>query len=246
MGSDPIRIRLSTWVAEELLATPEQLARQSIDRMLERASWSVQDAKNRDFSASRGVALREFPLAAGFADYMLFVDRQAVGVVEAKKKGTSLSGVDTQSQKYLDGLPGRVKRVGTPLPFAYESTGVETVFRDVRDPDYRSRRVFSFHRPETFAGWLADISQHPTAPTLRHRLRALPPPGEAGLWSAQVTAIRNLEQSLAANRPRALIQMATGSGKTFTGRTSPTASSSTPTRAGSSSSSTAPTSAGRR
>ncbi len=103
------------------MSTPEQLARHNIDRMLQLAGWSVQDMKGLDFTASRGVAVREFPLKAGFADYMLFVDRKAVGVVEAKKEGTSLSGVDTQSQKYLDGLPQRVQRVGTPLPFAYES-----------------------------------------------------------------------------------------------------------------------------
>ncbi len=99
---------------------------------------------------------------------MLFVDRKAVGIIEAKKEGTSLSGVDTQSQKYLDGLPPHVQRVGAPLPFAYESTGVETVFRDVRDPDYRSRRVFSFHRP----GTLMDRAREPE--TLRARLKTMP------------------------------------------------------------------------
>ena len=117
------------------MTTPEQLARRSIDRMLELAGWSVQDMKSLDFKASRGVAVREFPLKAGFADYMLFVDRQAVGVVEAKKEGTTLGGVDTQSKKYLDGLPAHVQRVGAPLPFAYESTDTETVFGDVRDPE---------------------------------------------------------------------------------------------------------------
>src|SRR5215204_6276495 len=144
---------------------PEQIARRNVDRMLELAGWSVQDMKGLDFTVSRGVAVREFSLRAGFADYMLFVDRKAVGIVEAKKEGTSLSGVDTQSQRYLDGLPAHIQRVGTPLPFAYESTGVETVFRDVRDPDYRSRRVFSFHRPETLMGW----AQEPE--TLRSRLK---------------------------------------------------------------------------
>jgi len=132
--------------------------------MLELAGWSVQDVKDLDFTASRGVALREFPLEAGFADYMLFVERQAVGIVKAKKEGTTLGGVDTQSKKYLDGLPSHVQSVGTPLPFAYESTGVETVFRDVRDPDYRSRRVFSFHRPGTLLGWAREPE------TLRARL----------------------------------------------------------------------------
>jgi type I restriction enzyme, R subunit len=117
------------------LTTPEQLARHNIDKMLELAGWSVQDVKALHFRASRGVALREFPLKSGFADYMLIVDRQAVGIVEAKKEGTTLGGVDTQLKKYPDGLPPRVQRVGRPLPFAYESTGVETVFRHVRDPD---------------------------------------------------------------------------------------------------------------
>jgi len=122
-----------------------------------------------DLSESRGVAIREFPLAAGFADYMLFVDGKAVGVVEAKKEGTTLSGVDTQSQKYLDGLPDYAQRVQEPLPFAYESTGVETLFRDVRDPDYRSRRVFSFHRPQALWDWAHEMD------TLRERLRTTTP-----------------------------------------------------------------------
>jgi type I restriction enzyme, R subunit len=178
--------------------------------MLELAGWSVQDMKDLDFTASRGVALREFPLEAGFADYMLFVDRQAVGIVEAKKEGTTLGGVDTQSKKYLDGLPAHVQRVETPLPFAYESTGVETVFRDVRDPDYRSRRVFSFHHPGTLLGWARE------AQTLRARLKELPPLVTAGLRECQVEAIKGLEHSLSENRPHSLIQMATGSGKTFT------------------------------
>lgn len=192
------------------LSTPEALARHNIDRMLEHAGWSVQDMKGLDFMASRGVAIREFPLKAGYADYMLFVDRQAVGIVEAKKEGTTLSGVDTQSNKYLDGLPPHVQRVGTPLPFAYESTGVETVFRDVRDPDYRSRRVVSFHRPGTLVGGAREPE------TLRARLKRMPPLATAGLRVCQVEAIERLEHSLSENRPRSLIQMATGSGKTFT------------------------------
>ena len=192
------------------MSTPEELARQNIDRMLEDAGWSVQDMKDLDFKASRGIAVREFALKKGFADYMLFVNRHAVGVVEAKKEGTSLGGVDTQSGKYLDGLPPHVQRVGEPLPFAYESTGVETVYRDVRDPDYRSRRVFSFHRPETL------VERARESETLRARLKGMPPLETVGLRDCQIEAIEGLERSLAENRPRALIQMATGSGKTFT------------------------------
>ncbi len=190
------------------LGTPEQKARRTIDRLLELAGWSVQDREDFDFTASRGVAIREFGLEAGSADYMLFVDGKALGVVEAKKKGATLSGVDTQSRKYLDGLPSYVQTVRVPLPFAYESRGVETVFRDVRDPDFRSRRVFCFHRPATLIEW----AQQPD--TLRARLREMPALATEGLRDCQVEAITGLEHSLAENRPRSLIQMATGSGKT--------------------------------
>jgi type I restriction enzyme R subunit len=178
--------------------------------MLDAAGWDAQDRDDFDFTSSRGVAIREFGLKAGFADYMLFADGKAAGVVEAKKEGTTLSGVDTQSQKYLDGLPPYVQAVQMPLPFAYESTGVETVFRDVRDPDYRSRRLFCFHRPGTLIEW----AEQPD--TLRARLRELPPLVTEGLRDCQVEAIGGLEHSLSENRPRSLIQMATGSGKTYT------------------------------
>jgi type I restriction enzyme R subunit len=178
--------------------------------MLAAAGWTVQGMDEFDLTAAQGVAIREFPLSTGFADYMLFVDCAAVGVVEAKKEGTTLSGVDTQSQKYLDALPDYVRQVQSPLPFAYESTGVETVFRDIRDPDYRSRRVFWFHQPQTLLEW----AQQPD--TLRARLKCLPPLDTRGLREGQVEAVEALERSFADNRPRALIQMATGSGKTFT------------------------------
>ena len=103
-----------------------------------------------------------------------------------------------------------------PLPFIYESTGAETRFTNGYDPDARSRRVFTFHRPETLAEWLRQIGEKAEPPTFRARLKAMPPLDERGLWGKQATAIRNVEQSLAEDRPRSLIQMATESGKTFT------------------------------
>jgi len=199
--------------------TPEARARVEIDRQLGAAGWTVQDASRANLSAARGVAVREFVLKSphGRADYLLFVDGAAAGVVEAKKEGQTLSGVAWQTAKYVEGVPDEVPTaLEGALPFAYESTGTETRFTNTLDPDAASRRVFSFHRPETLAGWIADISKHPTAPTLRHRLRTLPPLTDTGLWPAQFRAISNLGESLAAGRPRALIQMATGSGKTFT------------------------------
>jgi type I restriction enzyme R subunit len=189
---------------------PEEAARQKIDQLLEAAGWKVQDVRQINLGAALGVAVREFPLQSGAADYLLFVDRVAVGVVEAKSAGTTLSGIADQSGKYLKAFPKNLPQVQEPLPFAYESTGAETFFRDLRDPDPRSRRVFAFHKPETLQDWLAQEN------TLRRRLQTLPPLITTGLRDCQTEAIGNLEKSFREGKPRALIQMATGSGKTFT------------------------------
>ena len=194
--------------------TPEQRARQQIDAQLASCGWVVQDYKSVDFSAGRGIALREVPLTTGPCDYLLLVDRKALGVIEAKKEGTTLSTVADQSARYANSLPAFLAAGLTGmLPFLYESTGVETFFRDERDPAPRSRRVFTFHRPETLAEWAAEPD------TLRSRLKAMPvahPLATNGMRDCQIEAITGLEQSFAEDRPRALIHMATGAGKTFT------------------------------
>ena len=192
------------------MTTPEERARQKIDTYLEAAGWVVQDRRDLNLGAGLGVAVREFPLTTGPADYLLFVDRKAIGVVEAKPEGTTLSGVEAQSAQYSIGLGAVPLHWHSPLPFVYESTGVETFFTNGLDPTPRSRRIFAFHQPQTLLRWVREPI------TLRARLRGMPPLITTGLWPAQIEAITNLEQSFADNRPRALIQMATGSGKTFT------------------------------
>ena len=80
--------------------TPEQKARQKIDEQLARCGWLVQNAAEMNISARTGVAIREFPLKTGHADYLLYADRKAIGVIEAKPEGHTLTGVETQSDKY--------------------------------------------------------------------------------------------------------------------------------------------------
>ena len=211
--------------------TPEQKARETIDQMLDTAGWNVQDCRDANIRARFGVAIRNFPLKSGhgFADYILYVNEKAAGVIEAKKVGSTLTGVEIQSGKYKHGLPGSLPAWHRPLPFCYESTGVETQFTNGLDPSPRSRNVFSFHQPETLFRWINETTNSSNSgaisdqklsfdkpSTLRGRLQEIPPLVEEGLWSAQIKAIKNLEKSLAKSRPRALIQMATGSGKTFT------------------------------
>lgn len=188
----------------------EARAREEIDKMLSECGWIVQDYKMMDLGSSRGVAVREFPLLTGIADYLLFIDRKACGVLEAKKVGIPLGGVADQSIRYVGGLPDDIPSYGNPLPFVYASTGKETSFVDLRDPRPRSRSIFSFHRPETLKDFLSDEK------TLRRKLQEMPPLITEGLRDCQIEAVTNLEKSFKDTRPRALIQMATGSGKTFT------------------------------
>lgn len=213
--------------------TPEARARQRIDLLLQQAGWQVQSLAQVNLQAARGVAIREFPLGNGFgcADYLLYVNGKACGVIEAKKDGATLSGVEAQSARYAQGLPADLPAWRRPLPFVWESTGIETHFTNGLDPEPRARSVFAFFRPELLVQWLAYLPTEATAHTAQEtpgtflaRLQHMPPLitewGSGGaqyqLWPAQIGAITNLEKSLAANKPKALIQMATGSGKTFT------------------------------
>jgi len=197
--------------------TPEDRARENIDKVLTAAGWHVQNKKDANLTAGRGVAVREFALKSGHgeADYLLFLDGSPIGVIEAKREGETLTGVELQTTKYSEGVPDNLPTPRRPLPFLYQSTGVETRFTNLLEPDARSRPVFAFHRPETLDQWLTQELQRPGS-TLRAKLRNLPPLMTEGLRPAQITSIRNLEKSLSDGRPRALIQMASGGGKTYT------------------------------
>lgn len=206
----------------------EQRARDRIDRLLRDAGWEVQDAGAMNIAAAPGVAVREFKMERGHgkADYLLYVDGRVVGVVEAKPEGTTLTGVEVQSEKYSNGLPKGLPKWRLPLPFLYESTGVETRFTNGLDPDPVSRDVFSFHRPETFLAVMdgpaegdreaAERKGEYAPSTLLRRLQNMPPIHRGKMYDCQLQAVTNLEASLADNRRRALIQMQMGSGKTFT------------------------------
>lgn len=190
---------------------PEQIARDKIDALLEQAGWKVQSIKKMDLNAALGVAVREYQTDVGPADYVLFVDKKPVGVIEAKPEnwGHRITTVEEQSSEYAG---AKLKWItnNNPLPFIYETTGVITRFTDTRDPKPRSREIFTFHRAEILSEWLSQKD------SLRSRLQNFPDLNPLGLRDCQITAIDNLEQSFQDDKPRALIQMATGAGKTFT------------------------------
>ncbi|MFG2954534.1 DEAD/DEAH box helicase family protein [Streptomyces sp. NPDC048291] len=199
----------------------EVQARKRIDAMLRKSGWLIQSKAEANPRAGQGVAIEEFTLATGRADYVLYVDGKIVGVIEAKREGTPLSGALAQNERYAAGVLKEhamaVWRRDEPFAFRYVSTGAETYFLNRVDPHARSREVFTFHRPETIAAWMKRADEEPGTPTFRAALRTSMPLLEThGLRMAQVDAITGLEGSLATDRPRALIQMATGAGKTFT------------------------------
>jgi type I restriction enzyme R subunit len=194
---------------------PEQIARDKIDLQLQTCGWIIQNKKEINLVASTGVAVREYSTEVGPADYVLFVNQKPVGVIEAKRKeeGDKFSTHENQVEEYAK---SKLKLIDNqPLPFIYLSTGEITRFTDTRDPQPRYREIFTFHKPETLAKWLRK------GKSLRARMSEdFPELDPIGLRDCQKDAITNLETSFKKNRPRALVQMATGSGKTYTAITS--------------------------
>jgi type I restriction enzyme R subunit len=189
---------------------PEQIARDLIDKQLLAAGWLIQNKNSINLQAGVGIAVREYQTEVGPADYILFVNKQPVAIIEAKREeeGHRLTVHEDQTEGYATARLKYLKN--EPLLYGYESTGDVTRFTDFRDTKPRSRPVFTFHRPETFSAWIKQVA------SLRTRLHDIPELPENGLRECQVIAINNLEQSFKQAKPKAFIQMATGSGKTFT------------------------------
>jgi type I restriction enzyme R subunit len=190
---------------------PEEKARLVIDDKLRAAGYIVQDVIEFNPTLSHGVAVREWQTDSGPCDYLIFIDGVPCGIIEAKAhdKGMKLSDVAEQTKRYAESKL-KFAPADTEIRFAYEATDVLTRFCDYHDKEYRSREVFSFHKPEQLRAWLKESD------TLRNRLRSFPAFDITGFRKCQVNAIVNLEKSFGENRPRALIQMATGAGKTYT------------------------------
>jgi type I restriction enzyme R subunit len=198
----------------------EAQVRAELDEILEKAGWAVQDDSAKNLFAGKGVAVREVSTAVGRADYLLYVDQRLVGVIEAKREGADLEAAMQQAARYATGLTRsqQLSAWRASLPFRYVADGNSVRFHNALDPSPRTRDVFAVHRPETIARWIDEADADPSAPTLRARMRRLPETflDPDPLRPAQVKAITGLERSLAKDDPRALIQMATGAGKTYT------------------------------
>ncbi len=210
----------------------EQIARDTIDAKLRQAGWLVQNYGEHNIAQGLGVAITEFTANGGKIriDYLLYVDKKVVGIIEAKPDGTTLAGVEIQTEKYTSGLPNELPAIASPLPFLYQTTANETFFTNTLEPNAQAREVFTFHRPETLRDWaqhryprFGDVTMAANGvhipdggETTKERLQNLPELNTTGMRDCQIAAITKLEESLAKGKRRSLVQMQTGSGKTYT------------------------------
>lgn len=187
---------------------PEEKARVKIDQMFEDAGWKVVD---RDFYSPTitAAAIREGLLEGNReADYFLFLNGKAVGVLEAKRKEVNVASdwVSDQAERYTRYVPKCYQAFARPLPFIYLSNGENTYFRDCRIEDSDLEEINRIHTPKEMVKMLGINDPYAGLPTLKKK----------GLRDCQYEAITELENSFRAGQNRALIVLATGAGKTYT------------------------------
>jgi len=197
----------------------------AIEVWLRAAGWAIQDADDLKIPKSGGMAARALPLTRDYGriDFLLYVEGKAAGFIEIDTESHVLPGVDPFAEKYRRGLPIILPVHTRPLPFLYQSNGVQIRFMNLFDSEPHSRPLFAFHRPDTLKAWLedgmigslprdmaaADSFEHGRrGATLQERLWInMPPVEEEGLSLEQCDAIAALERSLRKNNSRVLIQM---------------------------------------
>lgn len=188
--------------------TPEEKARIKIDQWFADAGWEV---INRDEyePTSTAVAIREGLLKDNLeADYFLFINGKAVGVLEAKREETDAfsSIVCEQAALYAKSVPNIYQTYQKPLPFIFTSNGKELYFCDFREQDHYFKQIMTIPTPHELVKKLGINDYFAGLPTLRKK----------GLRDCQYEAITELEKSFRSGQQRALMVLATGAGKTYT------------------------------
>lgn len=188
--------------------TPEEKARIKIDQWFVDAGWEV---INRDEyePTSTAVAIREGLLKDNLeADYFLFINGKAVGVLEAKREETDAfsSKVCEQAALYARSVPNIYQTYQKPLPFIFTSNGKELYFCDFREQDHYFKQIMTIPTPHELVKELGINDYFAGLPTLRKK----------GLRDCQYEAITELEKSFRSGQKRALMVLATGAGKTYT------------------------------
>ena len=188
--------------------TPEEKARQKIDQWFIDAGWEVINRDEYEPTCT-AVAIREGLLKGNLeADYFLFINGKAVGVLEAKREETDAfsSKVCEQAALYARSVPNIYQTYQKPLPFIFTSNGKELYFCDFREQDHYFKQIMTIPTPHELVKKLGINDYFAGLPTLRKK----------GLRDCQYEAITELENSFRAGQKRALMVLATGAGKTYT------------------------------
>ena len=188
--------------------TPEEKARQKIDQWFTDAGWEVINRDDYEPTCT-AVAIREGLLKGNLeADYFLFINGKAVGVLEAKREETDAfsSIVCEQAALYARSVPNIYQTYQKPLPFIFTSNGKELYFCDFREQDHYFKQIMTIPTPHELVKKLGINDYFAGLPTLRKK----------GLRDCQYEAITELEKSFRAGQNRALMVLATGAGKTYT------------------------------
>ena len=189
---------------------PEEKARVIIDRMFEEAGWKVVD-RDKYAPNMTAVAIREGLMVGNReADYLLFLNGKAVGVLEAKRIETDINSdiVQEQARLYTRSCPKWCQAwfPNIPLPLAYVANSRDLMFYDTRKSDSEFEYCKKIHTPKEVKKLLGLEDDYVGLPTLSPK----------GLRACQYEAITQLEQSFRFGENRALMVLATGAGKTYT------------------------------
>lgn len=188
--------------------TPEEKARQKIDRMFRDAGWDVIDRE--EYSAGMTAAAIREGLLKGHkeADYFLFLNGKAVGVLEAKRAEVDVTDqcVCEQAEDYARSVPSCYPAISNPLPIVMTSNGREIYMRDMRQSESSYDLLVKMPSPKKIVGMLG----------IDDPFAGLPSVPKKGLRECQFEAITNLEASFRIGHKKALMVLATGAGKTYT------------------------------
>ena len=188
--------------------TPEEKARQKIDQWFTEAGWKVINREDYEPTCT-AVAIREGLLKGNLeADYFLFINGKAVGVLEAKREDIdALSDkVCEQAVLYAKSVPHIYQAYQKPLPFIFTSNGKELYFCDFRKQEQNFKQIIAIPTPYELVKQLGISDYFAGLPTLQKK----------GLRDCQYEAVIELENSFRAGQNRALMLLATGAGKTYT------------------------------
>ncbi len=188
--------------------TPEEKARQKIDQMFTDAGWDVIDRE--EYAAGMtAAAIREGLLQGNKeADYFLFLNGKAVGVLEAKREEVDVTDdwVSEQAEGYARSVPACYPAYSKPLPIVMKSNGKELYMRDMRVAGSQYEPLYKMPTPKKIVAMLG----------IENPFAGLPGLPKKGLRDCQFTAITNLEASFRIGQKKALMVLATGAGKTYT------------------------------